>query len=541
MKIEEITAVIRPRAPWEAVDLGFALARHHLPRLLSLWLALVIPWWVLIVLLFGAQFWSFVLVWFFKPFYDWLVVFYLGRALFGVRPAWREILRETPRPVLRHAFDLLILRRLSLYRSLLLPVRVLEGQKGGAYAKRASVITSHGGGTAFSLLACSGLFEVLAAVGVSALVYTLLPDMMKPDMAEVGEMMLGDALKDPHSPLRWVLLLSYLAAIPFVEIFYVGGGFGLYLNTRTHMEGWDIDLAFRRIAARLDLGAGKDPARGSSLSGIPAWVIALLSLGLLMGGAHAQAPQQEPPGKDGESPSAVADESPAPSEGSKEPIPDAVPEPGETPEETIGRVVAHPDFKVHKKKVTYYRTNRIDPQFGGGLMQIFGVIFQAFVWIVAAALVGLLVYWIVRHLYLFKGRPRGKKELELSRRAEVVMGMDIRPEALPADIPATAWRWWSEGKVRESVGLLYRGTLSRLVSEVSLPIEESDTEGECLARADRAGELASPRYVADLTSAWVGVAYGTSPPIEERMRRLCESWPFRQPVASKALPGGGSA
>ena len=36
MKLEDVTAQLRPRGSWEAVDLGFALTRRHFPLLLDL-------------------------------------------------------------------------------------------------------------------------------------------------------------------------------------------------------------------------------------------------------------------------------------------------------------------------------------------------------------------------------------------------------------------------------------------------------------------------------------------------------------------------
>jgi peptidoglycan/LPS O-acetylase OafA/YrhL len=33
--------------------------------------------------------------------------------------------------------------------------------------------------------------------------------------------------------------------------FYVGAGFGLYLNRRTQMEAWDVEIALRRLRERL--------------------------------------------------------------------------------------------------------------------------------------------------------------------------------------------------------------------------------------------------------------------------------------------------
>ena len=39
--------------------------------------------------------------------------------------------------------------------------------------------------------------------------------------------------------------------ISAIEPFYVGAGFGLYLDRRTQIEGWDIEIAFRRMRLRL--------------------------------------------------------------------------------------------------------------------------------------------------------------------------------------------------------------------------------------------------------------------------------------------------
>jgi hypothetical protein len=39
MRLEDITAEVRPRGRWEAVDLGFAMVRRHFGRLLIAWLA----------------------------------------------------------------------------------------------------------------------------------------------------------------------------------------------------------------------------------------------------------------------------------------------------------------------------------------------------------------------------------------------------------------------------------------------------------------------------------------------------------------------
>ena len=44
--------------------------------------------------------------------------------------------------------------------------------------------------------------------------------------------------------------IVYALVILALEPFYVAAGFALYLNRRTLLEGWDIELALRRIAER---------------------------------------------------------------------------------------------------------------------------------------------------------------------------------------------------------------------------------------------------------------------------------------------------
>ncbi len=44
--------------------------------------------------------------------------------------------------------------------------------------------------------------------------------------------------------------LSYLVALSLIEPLYLASGFTLYLNRRTELEGWDIEIVFRQLAAR---------------------------------------------------------------------------------------------------------------------------------------------------------------------------------------------------------------------------------------------------------------------------------------------------
>ena len=56
-----------------------------------------------------------------------------------------------------------------------------------------------------------------------------------------------------QQPPRWAQLLTtclYWLAVTLSEPVYIAAGFGLYLNRRTQLEAWDLELVFRRLAAR---------------------------------------------------------------------------------------------------------------------------------------------------------------------------------------------------------------------------------------------------------------------------------------------------
>jgi hypothetical protein len=44
--------------------------------------------------------------------------------------------------------------------------------------------------------------------------------------------------------------VAYAMAVLFLEPFYVGAGFAIYLNRRAELEAWDIEQEFRRAFSR---------------------------------------------------------------------------------------------------------------------------------------------------------------------------------------------------------------------------------------------------------------------------------------------------
>jgi hypothetical protein len=151
---------------------------------------------------------------------------------------------------------------------------------------------------------------------------------------------------------------------------------------------------------------------------------------------------------------------------------------------------------------------------------LFGWIGQAsqmLVWVLIAALVGLLLLFIFRLVRDTRLEARGSKFIAPTH----VQDLDIRPESLPPDIGAAARALWDRGEHRAALALLYRGMLSRLAHVHEVPIRDSSTEGDCVALAERKLDAARVAYVRQLVRSWQRFSYGAIAIEDSVVHELC--------------------
>ncbi len=470
MRLEAMTAEIRPRSEWEAVDLGWALTRRDYGRILKYWSWTVWPLWAGLLVLFSDRLWvAMLIIWWLKPLTERVPLYVMSRSLFGAPPGAGTFWREMPRWTTRRLFHSLVGWRFSIARSVVLPVSLLEELKGGAFRRRASSLTGRCAGVAWWMQIVTILFIHFTWLSLATLIYFMLPTGQPNDM-EIFFVEVFQEDGDYPRHIIWTGILSYLAALTLLQPFYVGAGFGLYLNARTHLEGWDVELSFRRMARRLGATAALT-----------------LSLGALVIGA--------PDGF-----AAASD-----------------------PQETIEDVLADPDFEIHTEtRYVFF------PSAGGGdlpranaglglmngMSSVFSIGLLAFA---AVIIVGLIMKAVIDET-----RSRGKVA---PPKAKTVVGLDLSESSLPKDLAKAARELWEAGRMEEAVTLLYRGALSWLVNDAGVPIRESDTEADCLRRA-RDGGKDGGGYLEKLTRGWMATAYGQQAPAPEEVGRWIDEWPY---------------
>ncbi|MGJ8676561.1 MAG: DUF4129 domain-containing protein [Akkermansiaceae bacterium] len=493
MKLEDVRAEIRPRVPWESIDLGCTIARNHIGALWRSWFVTVVPLWVVLaVLLRNHPFWFIVAVWWLKPLYDRILLFVVSRALFGEVPHVKSVLKAWPRILVKNFFTSLFLRRFSPSRSLTLPVSELEGLKGKRYRQRIRLLEVNGGEGA-AMATCVGLLlENVALLGTVLFVFSMVPTEVS-ELWWLGleEFFSQDDFSSMSNGFFWTWAVIWMVAITLMEPFYVSAGFALYVNSRTLTEGWDIELAFKRMSVRINkLNKGIKKAASIFVLGL------VLSLPILA--VNSVIAASEVTG--------------------------------------IEEILNDDDFIVFKKleKVPVEKDDFFDWDFPAIPSFVGTIIF----YLILVAFFAGLIYLLYQNRHLF-GVKRGLK-LQLPERqvkAREIMGMNVSPESLPNDIVGAARDAWALGNHQLALSFLYRGSIAFLVNRVELPIQESDTEGDCLRRVEMMTNDEITPYFKSLTQVWIAMAYGKKQPDELRMQALCDAWPFHSDA--KIAKGGG--
>ncbi|WP_247267986.1 MULTISPECIES: DUF4129 domain-containing protein [Pseudomonas] len=513
MRLSDATVAIRPRSTWEAMDLGVLMSQQHRRLLMTSWAIVTLPLFaVLTLLLWDSPSLAVFIFWWLKPAYERLPLYILSKALFGETPTLKQALREFPRLLKPQWLASLTWRRLSLSRSFLLPVVQLEGLDGTARQQRLQVLLQRNAGAAQWLTIIGMHLETALWIGLMVLFYMLLPQQIETDWD--WQSLILDA--DHH--WRWLEHLTnafYALVLVVWEPIYVACGFSLYLNRRTALEAWDIELVFRRLRQRLNSSAlGLLLAVCLLLPAVPpVWAAAdpasapeaprLLHQPLTSQAAHdsIKALLEQPPFKNKESVTRYrfGDDPAAPAEA----------KPGEAPQW----------LKTLLGWLDSQRFNAL-----AGLIEVL-------LWGALIAAVGWLIWRYREFLRTFVSR-RAKLRARFSPPApQQAFGLDLSPQTLPDDIAASAEQLW-QTQPRAALGLLYRGLLSRLLHDFALTLKPADTEHQVLLRVE---QLQRPELLAfsrTLTQHWQNMAYGHRVPAAHLQQELCDGW--------RALFGSGA-
>jgi hypothetical protein len=153
-----------------------------------------------------------------------------------------------------------------------------------------------------------------------------------------------------------------------------------------------------------------------------------------------------------------------------------------------------------------------------GLFDYIGQFGGLLLWIVGAGTAAVAAVWILR--LLRSGAPR-----DVAAQAEVgdrqVLDLDIRPDSLPDDVSAAAIELLRGGRLRDSLSLLYRASLSAAVHRFGVTLSAHHTEREVLKTVKLALDDGRARYFAELVALWQRVVYAGEAVSADAVLPLC--------------------
>ncbi|MDO5687564.1 MAG: DUF4129 domain-containing protein [Neisseria sp.] len=478
----------RRRTPWEAADLGVRLIAERFGFYVALWLAAMLPLYLVVTLLFwNNPLYAFYALWWLKPLFEAGLVMVLSRQVLGETPDFSGSLKQTWQLMIRpRIIGDLTWRRLSLRRSVILPITVLERVKGAHHARRRLEIGRNNSMQSGWLTLFGVHFEMILFYGLLMIIgWVLLRDLTS-ELTPPGEFNLKlrslgnyiEWLKRDERNWLWHLCNAlYLLVLSFWQPFFVAMGFTLYVQARTESEAWDIRLAFRRLAERL----------GKNISMILGAIWLSGSL-LFSAPSHAATP------------------------------PDAA-QVERIREQTVGSPpFVHP---VTQKRYCFRRCEApapsapFNPSKGISVPQWQQFLYWFFG--LSAAAVALYILWRWQRQATWS---HGQETLP-----ERMFGLDVREDSLPPSVAATAMSLFGSDP-RAALALLYRALLVQLLRREHLLFRDSSTEGEILRLVTRERPDLT-ELSGGITRAWVRMAYAHRTPDTATMQALCDAYAAR--------------
>lgn len=493
MNLDAVTAELRPRGPWEAADFGARLVRRDSAVIYRVWFMVTLPLMLLASLIIAFTTYSGWVqfgYWWLEPLVDGPILYIISRRLFGESTDARAAVRATPGLAKRNWIFLLTPYRFHFARSLAIPLTQLEGLNGKKRRERAKVLNqstlNYGIGvtTAYQHLALALFF------GVILLGFAFVPTAYQDTIGlSWFDNFYASESKASEMLGLWVFYLVQSALHPW----FVGAGFGLYINCRTILEAWDIEVAFRRMLQR----------RESRTSAAAASILLLMFFAASPDPALAQQTEIAP-WWDAEVIHAAQTE--------------------------IYKDERLKTTEIIEEWVATNEDEASDPSrpelngienFFNGVGRVISLLLEFGLWIGVAILVAIAVYTSKHWLPYLRVQPKQRQQ----RKRIILASGELTAESLPDDIPKAVLTLWSEGKRRHALSLLYRGSVFAAVDQHGVRLPESATEGACVTAVSDQTGAPQAEFFKKVVAAWVWCAYGQQEPAEETVQTLCQQWP----------------
>lgn len=503
MKLENLQLVLAQRTPWQAMDLGLHVARQHYKALFIISAALTCTLALLLLTLCQNTNAAFLLLFWFKPIIERPLLFYISRAIFDDAPTIKQSLLSLTGAANRSLLKTLFIHRFSASRSFNDPVVLLEELQGEARSKRLQVLHNTDNGS--SWLSILGIhIESALQMALFTLPIFLLPSgIMDLDFLEL--------IQSGNSTVTTLMFIAYIFAVALVAPFYVCGGFILYLNQRTHLEAWDIELGFKKISGRMtSLVSSNNPSSLTVLSAMSTLIlVSMLSLPPNTSWAEeSKEPTKQEIERAEKAEKAAIEAHYLPNDSND----------AKQVRATLNDILSSDIFGEHYKEKDYsmdwdldwdwdwdwdFDADENEEQSDSPWLSLVKDLAMYFKYLIILLLSLLLLYILTKYQpWLYFSKLNIQKDKPKS-----ILGMDMSKKSLPEDFISLIAEHLKNQQFREGLSLMFRAHLINAIHVKKVPFKQSSTEQECLVIMQAHSPQDESKCFAELVMHWQMLAY----------------------------------
>jgi len=460
--VHESVLSLRSRSVWEAADSGILLWRGNFIYFIPFF---AVPVWVAAcgLRLFSGElfFIPYFGLWWLKPLFDRFALHVVSKRFFDA-PATSSLksLSRGIAEMRRGLLGDLLWRRFSPNRAATMPVRVLEHLGAKQFALRKKALES-GGINFCSLISILGLV-LEAALLLGEIIFVLMTaSLFFPTAVEY----LGENSQITEIIIFTAFCFNYILA----ESLYVCMGFGIYINSRVEVEGWDLELLFKKFTQPIKIA------------------LLICVFMVLPFSTYAESTTE---------------------------FPDGFPVVNEQAVHDLRTILASPDFggeregwAIRFKDRDYEELPDVD--FGEGFEKIrslFGFLLRLFVVLAILGFSVFVLYWLIKNRRQILG---GKLFAQRSFRLAKGMQPEISMESTEL-LFLKAEDFFHNGNLREAWAACFSGCLGAYSLSYSIAFPAAATEYDCLGLVREADS--TEHGFDEIVQNWILFAYGSRIP-----------------------------
>ncbi len=498
MQIEQLAISTEPRNSWKSFDLGCRMALKWWKPLYGFMLLATLPFFIVLNFL-SLEYGVFVL-WLFKPWFERGLLFIFSREVFGQKVTVSETFKAWPSQIKPMWLVSITWLRLSPSRAFNLPVAQLEGLTGERRSSRLRVLhQTKDNNTAWWTIICAH-WEGFIIMGLIVMTNMLLPETAKLRFVD-------DFAAVVNNYTLLYNVIWYLAIVTIAPL-YIGGSFAAYLNRRILLEGWDIELNFKKMKK-----AASTRRQGAAA------LLVLCFLGIAVPEARALVTQEEQSSEEASQDTDKSEE--------------VTPERHVEIEQALQDILSNPPFS-EKESFKDWRWTGWEWEFEeegkdkdrSGWLTFFKFIakFSEFIlWVFFVLLLGLILWLSREHIgRLLNYRLPRTQVVDLPS-----FSRSYKTSSLPQNVSQELEKLIGENAYRQALSLLLVSSLIQLHEKYTLPLKASMTESECLACIQKETDNESSQFMSQLIDSWVKLAWAHQWPTKEQMNKLAELWQER--------------